>query len=200
MCSRCARTTSSEETCFVRIARASQPAGAPMMSLIYEGVTLYLVPGVDIEHFYARAYQVPEVFRTAGERRKGTEVHRHHCGDAEQRHGLGCALGTHRVEATDRQECHVELSKLGDERHVAEHVGVAGEIDREAVFELDHEAVRPAVQDLVAIRDAARVLGVDEGDLDSVDVDGSSLVRADDAVGVDSLRTQPGTNLEVGHD
>src|SRR5450756_617025 len=34
MCSRCARTTSSEETCLVRMARANQPAGAPIMSLI----------------------------------------------------------------------------------------------------------------------------------------------------------------------
>jgi len=34
MCSRCARTTSSEDTFLVRMARASQEAGAPMMSLM----------------------------------------------------------------------------------------------------------------------------------------------------------------------
>src|ERR1700693_715442 len=107
MCSRCARTTSSEETCLVGMARAAQAAGAPMMSLIYGWITLDLVPRVDIEHFYARSDQVPQVLGTAGERREGAEVHRHHRGDAEQRHRLGGALGTHRVEAADRQESHV---------------------------------------------------------------------------------------------
>src|ERR1700674_1675464 len=166
MCSRCARTTSSEETCLVRIARASQPAGAPMMSLIYGGVTLYLVARVDIEHFYARSVQVLQLLRASVQRREGAEMHRHHGLDTQQRHRLGGAVGTHRVEAADRQARDVELAELGDQRHVAEHVGVAGEVDREAVFELDHEALRTAIKDLVAIRDAARVLGVHTGDID----------------------------------
>src|SRR6202165_4870197 len=104
MCSRCARTTSSEETCLVRIARASQPAGAPMMALIQEWITLDLVSRVDVQHFYARADQVLEVLRSAGQRRERAEVHRHHRLDAEQCHCLGGAVGTHRVEAPDRQE------------------------------------------------------------------------------------------------
>src|SRR5216684_6125149 len=140
MCSRCARTTSSDETFFVRIARASHPAGAPMMSLIYGWITLDLVPRVDIQHFYPRSDQVPQVLGAARQRREGAEVHRHHRGDAEERHCLGGALGTHRVEAAYRKKSNVELAELGDERHVTEHVGVAGEIDREAVFELNHEA------------------------------------------------------------
>src|ERR1700686_913586 len=74
MCSRCARTPSSEETCLVRIARASQPAGAPMMSLIQEWITLDLVSGVDIQHFYAGSDQVPQVLGAAGQRREGAEA------------------------------------------------------------------------------------------------------------------------------
>ena len=57
-----------------------------------------------------------------------------------QPHGVGRPLGTHGVEVADRQDGHVGLVDLGDERHVAEHVGVAGLVHDETVRELEDEA------------------------------------------------------------
>ena len=85
------------------------------------------------------------------------------------------------------------MAELRDQRHVTEHVGVAGEIDRESVLELEHQATgRAAVDDLVAVRNSARVLCVNQRDLDAVDVDGAALVAGGDGRRVDALRREPG--------
>src|SRR4029077_11786124 len=89
----------------------------------------------------------------------------------------------------------------GDQRHVPEDIRVAREIDREAVFELDHHpAGFTAVHDLRAIRDPTRVLGVDEGDLDPPDIDRAALVAADQGLALDAFGSQPARDLEVADD
>src|SRR5258708_31580859 len=77
---------------------------------------------------------------------------------------------------------------------------VAGEIDGKCFFDLDQAPIcSPAVNDLVAVRDAAAVLGVNESALDAVNVDGPSQVGAGDRAAVDSFRAEPRADLVVGH-
>ena len=128
-------------------------------------------------------------------------MHRHDGLDAEQLDGLGRPLRTHRVPAADGQEGDVEAAELRDQRHVAENVGVAGEVDGESVLELDHEPARvTAVDDRAVLGDAARVLGVDQRDLDAVHLDGSALVGAHDLVRVEAFRAEPDADLVVADD
>src|SRR5579859_1705330 len=156
------------------------------------------VSRLDVQHLDAVADQLLQLVRPPGQRREGGEVHGHHGLDAKQRHRLGGSLRAHRVEAADGQERRVELVELGDDSHVTEHVGVAGEIDGVAVLELDDQTARlAAVDDLVAVGDAARMLRVHERHLDAVDVDGAALVGADERARVKSLRAEPGGDLEV---
>src|SRR5439155_10889207 len=134
---------------------------------------------LDVQYADGVSYQLLELARAAAKDREGAEVHRDDGLDAEQLDGLGGPLRTHRVPAADGQEGDVEAAELRDQRHVAEDVGVAGEVDGEAVLELDHEAARvTAVDDGAVLGDAARMLGVDQRDLDAVHFYGSALVGA----------------------
>src|SRR6202158_2984819 len=183
------------------MARANQPAGAPMMSLITRSRRLAGSARLAVEHLHARVDKLLEGFGPADERRKRAEMHRNHCLYSEQLHRLGGTMRPHREEVADREEGYVELAQLRDEGHVAEHIRVAGEIDSEAVFELDHKSeCLSAVDDLVAVRNATAVLGVDEGDLDAVHVDGSPQVGAGDGVPGNSFRAEPRADLVGGSD
>src|SRR5260370_5977796 len=210
MCSRCARTTSTEESFLAAMARANHPAGAPITSrkLVPGGEisrweansnSLDGVAGLDVQHLHAVPKEFLKLVGTTAEDGERAEVHRHHGLHAEELGRLGGALRAHGVEAADRQKCDVELRQLGEQRHVAEDVGVAGEVDLEPVLELDHKAACVAPVDDVAavLGDAARVLGVDKGDLDAVDVDCAALVGADDLVSFQTLRAEPRADLEV---
>ncbi len=131
--------------------------------------------------------------------REGAEVHRHDGLDPQQLNRLGGPGRAHGVEVADRQERNVEPAQLGYERHVAEHVGVTREVDREAVLELDDQAACLAAVDHPAVvRDPTRVLRMDEQHLDAVDVHGAALVGGDDLFPVDALRAEPGADLMVG--
>src|SRR3989442_458114 len=168
MCSRCARTTSTAESFLVRIARAIQPAGAPITSRIAGELSrsrsnlnwLDGIPRIDVEPRHAGAHQLLKLARVTRKDWEGAEVHRHDRLDPQKRHRLRGTLGTHGVEATDRQKRDVELAKLGDDAHVAEDVGVAGEVDAESVLEFDHQAAcLPAVNDPAVVDDALLALG-----------------------------------------
>ena len=84
-----------------------------------------------------------------------------HVLDAEQLHRQRRLARTHREVAADRQERDVGPVQLADQPHVAEHVGVAGVIEAEAVLDLDHEAGRLAEVErrLAAARSSRRPSG-----------------------------------------
>ena len=76
----------------------------------------------------------------AGQRRERAVVHRHHLAHAEQLARLRRRRRIHRVVIADRQERDLRRVELADQPHVAEERRVAGEVDRAAVFQADHEA------------------------------------------------------------
>src|ERR1700687_2568069 len=81
ICSRCALTTSSEETRPVRIALASHVAEAPMTFLRRRDLLLGIsdhVAGFDVEHLDAGSDQALQVCRAARQRRESAEADRHH--------------------------------------------------------------------------------------------------------------------------
>src|ERR1700680_1284797 len=88
ICSRCALTTSSEETRPVRMALASHVAEAPMTFLrrrdFLLGGTSDHVARFDVEHLDAGSDQPLQLCRAARQRREGAEVHRHHSLDAQK--------------------------------------------------------------------------------------------------------------------
>src|SRR3990172_10811650 len=66
--------------------------------------------------------------------RKGPVVYRYDLlGPDQFAQRVGRALGIHGEVAADADQRQVRLVELADQRHVAEHVGVAGVIDPEAV-------------------------------------------------------------------
>ena len=93
----------------------------------------------------ARGELRAELVRRAGEDRERPVVHR-------QRHRLTPSSSTARAAAVGSivkwppigRNASVRPVPLADEPHVAEHVGVAGEVEPEAVLELDDEADRLA--------------------------------------------------------
>ena len=63
--------------------------------------------------------------------------------------GVGGFARAHGVVIADRQHGNLRRIELADDRHVAEHVGVAGVVDLHAVGEFDHVAAGfAAVNDL----------------------------------------------------
>ena len=71
---------------------------------------------------------------------------------------------------TDRNHGNLRRIQIANDGHVAEHIGIAGVVDLHAVGELDHIATSlAAVNDLVAIRNSTRVVGVHHGDFDVTD-------------------------------
>jgi hypothetical protein len=98
----------------------------------------------------------------------------------------------------DRQHGHLGLVDPPDQLHRHEDVGVAGEVDREAVLELEHEAgglaqVRPVFR-------ARRVVGVGQRDLDAVDVGRAALVRRVGHLVRKSLGGEPAAQLDERDD
>jgi hypothetical protein len=87
--------------------------------------------------------------------------------------------------AADRQDRDVRLVEPRDQLHVAEYVRVAGDVDGQAVLELEHEADRLAR--VGAVRRGRRVLRVGERDLDAVPVDGAALVGVEALALLDAL-------------
>src|SRR5713101_5350563 len=102
------------------MARANQPAGAPMTSLTGWNDSrsrpdlnlLDRVSRLDVQDFHARPNELLKLARPAGQDREGGKVHRHHGLDPQQRNRLRGALGTHRVEAANGQEGDVEPTQL----------------------------------------------------------------------------------------
>ena len=67
----------------------------------------------------------------------------------------------------DRDHGNVGCIQIANDRHIAEHVGVAGMVNLHAVGKLDDVATGlTAIDDLVAIRNSAGVIGVHHGDFD----------------------------------
>ena len=87
--------------------------------------------------------------------------------DPEQLERDGRLAGSHRVVVADREDRDVRRVDAADERHVAEDVRVAGEVELEPVFELDDEPGR-----LTCVRpvgDARGVVGIRQRDVDAVE-------------------------------
>ena len=99
----------------------------------------------------------------------------------------------------DRNHGNLRRVKLANDRHVAKHVGVAGMINLHPVGKLDHVAAGlAAVNDLVAVRNAARVVGVHHGDLDVAHGLRAAFVHARNLLY--ALLFQPVSKLGNGHD
>ena len=95
--------------------------------------------------------------------------------------GVGGFARRHGVVVANRNHGNLRRIEIANDRHVAKHVGVAGVVDLHAVGELDHVATGlAAVDDLVAIRNAARVVGVHHGDFDVADGLSAALVHLRD--------------------
>src|SRR5215467_10370491 len=155
---------------------------------------LNLVPRFDVQHGHPRPCELLQLGRRAVESREGAEVHRDHGLHAEQLHRLCGPPGTHRVEVAHRQEGNLGLVQLFDERHVAEHVGIAREVDLEAVFELDD--VAHWFPGRGTVRRGREVFGVHHREADPVDLHGAALAEGDHIL--DALLGQPGADLERG--
>src|SRR5581483_5365524 len=137
----------------------------------------------------------PELVRGAAQDRERAEVARHDARVAEQLDGHGGLARPHREVVADRQDRVVGLPEPADQRHVAEHARVAGEVDGLALLEADHEAAGFA-QVLALVR-ARRVEGVDEAVGHAVDLDAAALVEAVRVADGEALPREPGLDLDL---
>src|SRR3990167_7979131 len=80
------------------------------------------------------------------EQRERAVVHRRDLLRLDEPGGLGGARPVHREVTADAGEHEIDLGELADGRHVAEHVGVTGVIDRRPALDGDHEAARGATR------------------------------------------------------
>src|SRR5215472_2991134 len=85
-------------------------------------------------HFCALRDQFLQFVRTANEWRKRSEVHWDHCLRFQQTRRDRRFFRAHRVEIPDRKKRQFRLIQLGDKRHVAEYVRIAGEVDSSPVL------------------------------------------------------------------
>src|SRR6476620_4961153 len=84
-----------------------------------------------------RVDQLLETLRRAGQDREGAVVHRDDLADAEHLAGTRRRVGAHRVVIADREERDLGRVELGDQPHVAEERGVAGEVHAPTGLERD---------------------------------------------------------------
>ena len=102
---------------------------------------------------------------------------------------------SHREVVADRQHRVVGLPEVADQLHVAEDAGVAGEVDRAAVLEPDHEPAGLAA--VGAVRRARGVEGVHERVRDAVELVGPALVEPRQLADVRALRAKPALQLHL---
>jgi hypothetical protein len=125
-------------------------------------------------------------------------VHGDHRFRLEQVAGVGRFARPHGEVIADGQHDDLGRVKLADDRHVSEHVRVAGVINLNAVLELDHvPAGFAAVNNLVAILDAAGVIGMHHGDFDVADLLRAALVHHGGSLG--ALFLQPAAHFRNAH-
>ena len=102
------------------------------------------------------------------------------------------------VMIADREHGDVGRVQVVDDFHVTEDVSVARVIDLHAIFKFDDEADRfPAVENLVAILNAAGVVGMHHGDLDISNFDRASFVHLDQIL--QAFFAQPAREFRDGH-
>ena len=81
--------------------------------------------------------------------------------------GIGSFARPHGVVIADRHHGDVRRIELVNDPHIAENIGIAGMINLQAGGEFDDVAAGfPAINQLVAILDAAGVVGMHHGDFD----------------------------------
>jgi dienelactone hydrolase len=109
-------------------------------------------------------HQLAQLLRPPGERRERAEVHRDHLARAKQfarQRGLARAHGE---QVADRQNRQLRMVELFDQVHVRKHVGIAGEIERAAIGEVQHVTRRlAAVDDLAVVQNPAAMHRVGHG-------------------------------------
>src|SRR5439155_18339973 len=118
--------------------------------------------------------------------------------DAEQLERDAGLLRAHREVVADRQAGDVRPVDAADQLHVAEHAGVADEIDGLSVLEADHDAAR-----LPEVRPVGRARGVErvhERVTDPVDLLGAALVEAGYLADRCPLGPEPALQLDLGDD
>ena len=92
--------------------------------------------------------------------------------------GISGLTRTHGVVITDGQHSNSRRIEVANDCHVAKDVGVAGMIYLDAVFKFDHVAARfSAVNQCVTVLNSARMIGVDHGDFDVLDLLRSTFVH-----------------------
>ena len=98
----------------------------------------------------ARASSTPggrsgaERVRRPGEQRERAVVARHEAPRPDELGATAASSRAHREVVADREHRHVGGVDAPDQRHVAEDVRVAGEVDRRPVVESEHEPARLA--------------------------------------------------------
>ena len=107
--------------------------------------------------------------RRADEHRKRAEVHGDDSFRLQQVAGIRGFARPHRVVIADRQQGEVGCVELADNPHIAEHIGIPGMINLQPGGKFDHVATGfPAINQLVAVLNAAGVIGMDHGDFDVI--------------------------------
>ena len=95
--------------------------------------------------------------------------------------GIGGFARRHGVVVADRNHDNLRRIQIANDGHVAEHIGIAGVVNLHAVGEFNHVATSlAAVNDLIAIRDSAGVVGVHHGDFDVADCLSAAFVHLRD--------------------
>ena len=115
-------------------------------------------------------------------------------GGPQQAAGESGFVRAHGVQIADRQKRQLRMVELLDEVHVAEHVGIAGEVQGAPIGESQHIAGRfAAVYDLAVVQDAAAMHRVRHGESHAARFQRSALVHA--ARVLDPFALQPGAGL-----
>src|SRR4051794_25120311 len=153
--------------------------------------------GLEVLDLHARR-ELLQLLRRAGEKPERSPVRGDAALDADQLECDGCLARAHRVVIADREDGDVRLVDAADQLHVAEHAGVAREVEHGAVLGGDDDAARLSC--VRAVRRRARVECIDEGELDAVDIDGAALVEADALGVVDALPAEPAGELDLCED
>ena len=148
-----------------------------------------------LQYFHVRQ-PVSATRGRSGQHRKRPEVHGDNCFRLQQFAGIGGFARRHGEMVADRQHGNLRRVELANDGHVAKDIGVAGVVNLDSVGELEHVAAGfAAIDDLVAILNAAGVNRVNHGDLHIADGLRAALVHGRDLL--HALFFQPRASSEM---
>src|SRR5579862_3033871 len=139
----------------------------------------YLLQSLTGFHFYylSACDEFLQIVGTANEHGEGSKVHGNHGFCFQKITCIGSFTRTHSVVVADGNHGDIRLIEIVDDLHIAKHIGIASVINFDAVRELNHKTASFAtVNNLVAIRNATGVVGMNHRDFNIVNGLCSALV------------------------